>query len=264
MELSIAATQHHWQTRLQYSYWKRDRDQRRDVQGHVTSEDTRVSKTILVNSVPFEQLVERNGHPLSIEEEQNQKEKLDRLSRETTEQHAERLRKQDEDSASLVREVPKAFDFQLLGEEAVNGRPSYVLRATPHSGYHPQGKYGKMFSMVEGRLWIDKEDLGWAKADVMVIQPFSMGLFLARLLPGSHITLEQTRVDDGVWMPERIEVQASAKILFVKSLMIDRVLTYSEYRATETAARTARRIGDVAPLLTKPSALAPAMTKLSR
>jgi hypothetical protein len=63
-----------------------------------------------------------------------------------------------------------------------------------------------------------------------VIQPFSMGLFLVRLLRGSEIKMEQTRVDDAIWMPERVEVRAAAKIFFVKSLVIDRVLTYSEYR----------------------------------
>jgi hypothetical protein len=42
--------------------------------------------------------------------------------------------------------------------------------------------------------------------------------------------MEQTRVDDGIWMPERVEVRAAARIFFVKSLVIDRVLTYSEYR----------------------------------
>jgi hypothetical protein len=33
-----------------------------------------------------------------------------------------------------------------------------------------------------------------------------------------------------VWLRERIEVRAAAKIFFVRSLVIDRVLTYSEYR----------------------------------
>ena len=174
--------------------------------------------------------VERNGRPPSAEEERKEKEKLDKLKRETPEQRAERLRKQAEESTSLVREVPKAFDFQLVGEEVVNGRPAYVLQATPHPGYQAQGKYGKMFAKVEGKLWVDKQDLGWIKVDGQVIQPFSMGLFLVRVLRGSHITMEQTRVDDGIWMPEHVEVRAAAKILFVKSLVIDRVLTYSEYR----------------------------------
>ena len=63
-----------------------------------------------------------------------------------------------------------------------------------------------------------------------VIQPFSMGSFLVRLLRGSEIKMEQTRVDEGIWMPEHVEVRAAAKILFVKSLVVERVLTYSEYR----------------------------------
>ena len=204
-----------------------------DSDGRVKSEDVDVSRTILVNGVPFEQLLERNGRPPSAEEERKQKEKLDKLKRETPEQRAERIRKQEEENTSLVREVPKAFDFQLVGEEVVNGRPAYVLQATPHPGYQAQGKYGKMFSKVEGKLWVDKQDLGWIKVDGQVIQPFSMGLFLVRLLRGSQIKMQQTRVDDGIWMPERVEVRAAAKIFFVKSLVIDRVLTYSEYMPAE-------------------------------
>jgi hypothetical protein len=87
-----------------------------------------------------------------------------------------------------------------------------------------------MFAKVEGKLWVDKENLGWIKVDGQVIQPFSLGLFLVRLLRGSRIKMEQTYVDDGIWMPERVEVRAAAKILFVKSLVIERVLIYSEYK----------------------------------
>ena len=90
-----------------------------------------------------------------------------------------------------------------------------------------------MFSKLEGKLWVDKQDLGWIKADGQVIQPISIGLFLVRLLRGSRIKMEQTRVDDGIWMPEHVEVRAAAKIFFIKNLVIDRVLTYSEYRPAE-------------------------------
>ena len=226
---SIAATRRHWQTRLHYTYLERDQDRRLDSEGRLKSEDVEVSKTILVNGVPFEQLVKRNGQPPSAEAERKQKENLDKLKRETAEQRAERIRKEEEDNTSIVREVPKAFDFQLVREEIVNGRPAYVLQATPRPGYQAQGKYGKMFSKVEGKLWVDKQDFGWIKVDGHVIEPFSIGLFLVRVLRGSHITMEQTRVGDGIWMPEHVEIRAAAKIFFVKSLVMDRILTYSEY-----------------------------------
>ena len=122
-----------------------------------------------------------------------------------------------------------AFDFQLLGEEIADGRPAYVLQATPHPGYQAHGKYGKMLSKVGGKLWVDKQDLGWIKVDGEVTQSFTMGLFVARVQRGSHIILEQTCVGDAVWVPKRIAVRASARILFLKSLDIARILTYSDY-----------------------------------
>jgi hypothetical protein len=230
---SIAATQRHWQTRLQYTYVERDEDRRLDSEGHVKSEEVDLSRMILVNGVPCEQLLERNGQLPPATEERKQNEKLERLQQETPAERADRLRNEMEETASLVGEIPKAFDFELMGEEIVKGHPAYVLRATPHPGYQAQGKYGKMFSKLEGQLWVDKQDLGWIKADGQVIQPFSIGLFLARVLRGSHITMEQTRVDGGIWMPQHIEIRAAAKIFFFKSLVIDRVLTYSDYRLAE-------------------------------
>src|SRR6202022_1898894 len=156
-------------------------------------------------------------------------EDLEKLKHETSEELAARLRK-DQENRSFLGEVLQAFDFQLLGEEIADGRPAYVLQATPHPGYHAHGKYGKMFSRVEGKLWVDKQDFGWIKVDGQVTQSFSMGLFVARVDRGSHIIMEQTSVGDGVWVPKSIEIRATARILFLKSLGIDRILTYSDYR----------------------------------
>jgi hypothetical protein len=199
----------------------------------VKSEDVHVSRVILIDGIPFEQLVERNGRSPSAQEERKQKERFEKLRRETAKQRAERLRKEEEDSTSLVREVPKAFDFQLAGEDVVNGTRAYVLNATPHAGYQPRGKYGGILSKLKARLWVDKQDFGLVRANGQVIEPFSLGLFLVRLLPGSRITMEQTRVEDGNWVPEHVEIRAAAKIFFVKSLGINRILIYSEFRLAE-------------------------------
>ena len=44
---SIAATQRHWQVRLQYTYMERDENRRLDLAGRVKSEDVDVSRTVL-------------------------------------------------------------------------------------------------------------------------------------------------------------------------------------------------------------------------
>lgn len=231
---SIEATERSWAGRDRYLYTERDEDRCLDAGGRVNSEDVDISKIIFVDEAPFEQLVEHNGRPPSAEVQKRQAEKLDKLKRETGQERTARLREHQE-SRSFIREVPEAFDFQLIGEEVVNGRPAYVLRATPRTAYRGHGTYGKMMSKVEGKLWVDKQDYGWVKVDGEVAQPFSMGLFLARVLRGSHITMEQARFNDGFWMPTRIEVRASAKILFVKSYDINRILAYSDYQLLQRA-----------------------------
>jgi len=47
---------------------------------------------------------------------------------------------------------------------------------------------------------------------------------------GSHMILEQMNVGDAVWVPRHLEVRANARILFLKSLAVERILTYSDYR----------------------------------
>jgi hypothetical protein len=227
--LSVAATERSWQARDHYAYMERDEDRRLDSLGQVKLENVDVTRMILVDGARFEQLMEHNGHLPSAKEQRKRHEDLEKLKRETPEERTARLRK-DQENRSFLREVLEAFDFRLLGEEIIGGRPAYVLQATPHPGYHTHGKYGKMLSKVGGQLWVDKQDFGWIQVDGEVTQSFSMGLFVARVLRGSHIILEQTCVGDAVWVPKRIEVRATARILFLKSLDIDRILTYSDYR----------------------------------
>jgi len=229
VELSIVATERSWQARDHYTYMERDEDQRLDSLGNVKSENVDVTRIILVNDAHFEQLMEHNGKLPSVKEQRKSDEDLEKLKHETPDERAARLRK-DQENRSFLRDLLEAFDFHLIGEETVGGRPASVLQATPHPGYHAHGKYGKMFSKVEGKLWIDKQDFGWIKVDGEVTQSFSMGLFVARVQRGSRIIMEQTCVGDAVWVPRHLEMRASARILFLKSLDIARILTYSDYR----------------------------------
>jgi len=226
---SVLATERSWEARDHYTYMERDEDRRLNSLGQVKLETIDVTRMLVVNGARFEQLLEHNGQLPSTKEQRRSDDDLEKLKHETPEEQRARLRK-DQENRAFLRDVVEAFDFRLVGEEIVGGRPAYVLHATPHPGYHARGKYAKMFSKVEGKLWVDKQDFGWIKVDGQVTQTFSIGLILARVERGSHIMLEQTCVGDAVWVPKRIEIRATARILFLKSLDIQRVLTYTDYR----------------------------------
>ena len=171
--LSVVATERSWQARDHYTYTERDEDRRLDSLGNVKSENVDVTRIILVNGAHFEQLMEHNGKLPSVKEQSKSDDDLEQLKHETPDERAARLRK-DQENRSFLRDLLEAFDFYLVDEEIVGGRPAYVLQATPHPSYRAHGKYGKMFSKVEGRLWIDKQDFGWIKVDGEVTQSFSM------------------------------------------------------------------------------------------
>ena len=237
---SVLATQRSWQARDHYTYVERDEDRRLNSLGQVESESVDVTRIVVVNGARFEQLLEHNGQPPSAKEQKRSDDDLDKLKHETPDEQTARIRK-DQENRAFLQDVLEAFDFRLVGEETVGGRPAYVLHATPHPGYHAHGKYAKMFSRLEGKLWVNKQDFGLIKVDGHVTQSFSMGLILARVERGSHITMEQTCVGEAVWVPERIEIRAMARILSLKSLDIQRTLSYTDYRPASDGPYSASR-----------------------
>jgi len=232
---SIATWDRGSKTGRSYSYTERDVARHLDASGVLQSEEVDVSKTIFVNGDPFQDLVEHNGAPPTPSEARKQMEKLLKRQTETKPERAARLENEKADRA-FVTEVVDAFNFKLVGEEVINGRPAYILDVTPRPGYAPRNKRARMFSKVAGKLWVDKQDFGWPKADGRVIEPFFMGFLVARVQKGSQIEFTQTRVGDGLWLPSRVRIAAHAKILFIKSYDMDAVITYSDYQQTEPAA----------------------------
>jgi hypothetical protein len=154
---SIAATERSWQARGHYTFMERDEDRRLDARGQIKSENIDVTRMILVNGIRFEQLMEHNGQLPSAEEQKKSDKDLEKLKHETPDEQSARLRK-DQENRSYLRDLLEAFDFQLIGEDNMGGRPAYVLQATPHPGYHAHARYGKLFSRVQGKLWVDKQD----------------------------------------------------------------------------------------------------------
>jgi hypothetical protein len=230
MRRSIASTERSWKARQNYTYLERDEERHLDSRGGVKSTNVSVTRTVVVDGLPVDQTVSHDGVPLTSAEKKKNEEALRKAK--STADRAEELGKAKENRA-FIDEVPAAFDFKLLAEQEMNGRPAYLLLCTPKPGYHVRGKYGKMFSKVEGKVWVDKQDFGWIRVDAKVTEPISMGFFLARVQPGSHIVFEQTRIADGLWMPLHVEVKAEAKVLFIKNYVQEEKITFSEYRPAQ-------------------------------
>jgi hypothetical protein len=87
-----------------------------------------------------------------------------------------------------------------------------------------------MPSKLEGKLWIDKSDFGWIKVGGQVAQSSSLELFVAPRAAGLAHHPGAVELGDAISVPQRLEVRKSARIFFLKSLAMERIFTYSDYR----------------------------------
>ena len=199
--------------------------------------------TVLEGS-PYRRLVARDDKPLPPKDERKEEEKLRKITaerrKETAAQREKRLadydRKREQERAAW-REVVDAFDFRLAGEDHREGRDQYVIEAVPHPGYKPRTRDAGFFPKVKGKIWIDKQDYHWARVEAEVIDTISFGAFLVRLAKGSHLEADQTRVNGEVWLPKRMEAEASARVALLKKFRGRIEITYSDYKKFQTDSR---------------------------
>jgi len=205
----------------------------KDVTESDGTKDIEVSEIMPLDGTPYERIISKNGQPLTGDEARKEQHKyehaLHRRENETKEEHAERVQKYESERA-FVKDIPEAYDFKLVGEENVEGRPAWVITMTPRAGFVPSTPHASLLEHIEGKLWIDKEDLQWAKAEAHVFDTISIGWILARVQPGTKFTVEQSRVENGLWMPRRITICGMAHVMLVHNKAINEELTYSGYR----------------------------------
>lgn len=192
-----------------------------------------ISEVIPIDGTPYDRLLTRDGHPLKGEALRRQERKFDHVVQEreseTPSEREARIRKYESERA-FVKDIPNAYTFSLTGEEPVSGRPAWVVKMTPRAEFTPTTAHSAMLKHIEGTLWIDKQDVQWAKAEARVIDPVNVAWFLARVERGTCFSVEQTRVADGLWMPQRITVMGSALVMMLHTKPIAEEMTWSGYR----------------------------------
>jgi hypothetical protein len=222
---------------INYTYLERQYSKELDGSGKVKREVLRTYDVTNVEGSPYRRLVARNDQPLSPEDQKVEQDKLQASiaarRNETKEQRDKRVaewrRKQDR-QREPINEIVDAFDFQMAGETSLDGRPAYIIDGMPRSGYRSRSMYTSFLPKLKARFWITKTDFHWVKLDAETLDTVSYGALLLRIAKGAHITMEQTPSPDGVWLPKRISLIGSARILLFKGVHMTLDYTYSNYR----------------------------------
>jgi hypothetical protein len=229
-----------------YAYLQREETRELDGSGKPRKVTIRTMDVRMMEGSPYRKLVARNDQPISAEEQKQEEDKLrfnaEQRRKETPAERQRRIAewtRRDQRRREPLNEVPDAYNFKLAGGETVNGVACYLIEATPRPGYRPKSSVDAVLTVMAGRIWISKKDYGWVKAEMEARDSVTLGGFLVRLSKGSRIVIEQTPVNEGVWLPKFAEIQFSARLLLLKSLREDLKFQFSDYKKSPADATAA-------------------------
>jgi len=224
-----------------YTFIQREEQHKLDGKGQVKSTETKTSEIMELYGEPVERLVAKDDKPLSDKDAKKEEDKIQKViekrkneSEEDRKKREAKEEKEREENRQFVREVADAYNFRMAGIESLAGRDTYVIDGEPKPGYQAHLKEAKILPKFRFRAWIDKDESQWKKLDIQCIDTVSFGLFLARIHKGSRIIIEQTRINDEVWLPQHINVKVDARLALLKDFNLEDDITYRDYKKFRT------------------------------
>lgn len=243
---AVAADNHSYRLARDYTYKVRDDIREFDAAGGVKSDHSELDEVMYIGGKRYFHPLAKDGKELPAKDAAKEQARLDQAaadaSRLSEAEHQKRIEEEERDIAkrrAQFKDIPDAFDYKVVGEQLIAGRTAWEITAKPRADYH--GELAHILHNLQGTLWIDKQDCSWVKFEADVLQPFSLGWFLARVAGGTHLSYELMPVGtpgkDEFWVPKSMSLKASARFALLRNVRVDQEVTFSDYRKFQTDAR---------------------------
>jgi hypothetical protein len=221
------------QLRHQYTYRESVWERVGKSNGSLRSEHRTVHEVFFIGGEDFRKLVEKDGKPLSDKDAAKEQAKLDReiakFKAESPAVARKRAEKEQREDREFREQVANGFNFTLVGEEPIAGRPCYRIHAEPKRGFPLKGE-AKVLGKVKGDMWVDKERFIWTRVDVETIDTISGLGGLLRLAKGTTMTAGRTLVNNEVWFPDRIHAKGDARAALFITAGVEMEAQFSNFK----------------------------------
>lgn len=202
--------------------------------------------------------VAKNGQPLSDKDQADEQKRVEKRIRDIEKREAEKEKQaaarqrevaqsnagppDDERGQRIsIADVLRASRLVNPRRERFRGRDCVVFDFEPLPGYKPQKDYEKFFGKTAGAIWIDAADKQVARVEARLVESFKVaGGMLASLREGGSFVLEQERVNNEIWLPTRADINLGIRVLLVKGITVNQMVTYGNYQRFNVEAEKER------------------------
>ncbi|HKS08057.1 MAG TPA: hypothetical protein VJS13_00815 [Pyrinomonadaceae bacterium] len=244
--LEVASNQDATENRVaEYSFKQTETDREINSKGELKKQTVKVYEVYpLPNRVAVVKLISENGVPLSAERAAKEDKRVQdefvkaERDKEKDEQEAakrkaerEKKKKNDDDADPTISMFLRACDFVSPRRERFEGRESIVFDFRPRAGFKPKTREESLITKLVGVMWIDPVDKQVMRLEARLAEGFKIaGGLVASLKPGAGIVMEQTRMEQGVWLPRFAQINLSVKVLLFAGGDFNKTIEWSDFK----------------------------------
>jgi hypothetical protein len=202
--------------------------------------EVRESTFFYLDGTEVSTLIKMDGQPLTAEAQKKENarvlKQIDELQKaankkESPDEKSQQARKEDEEEDVSIDAFLRACQFVNPRRERFRGQDVLVFDFEPNPEFKAHTLVEKVIQKLGGVIWIDEKALDVVRLDAFFVNnvKFAGGL-LADLQKGTRVVLEQTFVNNEVWLPTYEEVHIDVRVLLVKGIKVDGTTRYSDYK----------------------------------
>jgi hypothetical protein len=200
-----------------------------DAKGTVTSRKVRRYEIFYVGRQPLQKLVAEDGRPLSGREREAEEARVRDKVTAAMKEHVSL-----DDPGVRLSTILERYDFHTVGREDVDGWPALVLDFQPRPGKRDL-KGDAVLRNLGGRIWVDEAEKEIVRAEVRNTGPIKFAFGLGANVSGLALTIDFRKIEDGFWLPARVEATAEARVLLMKGFRGRTTSIFSRYRRFQAA-----------------------------
>jgi hypothetical protein len=220
----VAAQRQREEALSRYTYDVTETREDLDARGRARRRQTRGFEVFFVRGRPVRRLVQRDGRPLPPKERAREDARARALAEDVGAGRAA-----TELAGVRLSRVLERYDFAFSAREERDGRCALVFDFAARPGRFALER-DAVLRKLAGRLWVDEEERAVARVAVRNTEGLRFALGLGATVSSLGFEAEFARMEDGVWLPRRIEAVAEGRKFLFKGFRTRTTTAFSGYR----------------------------------
>lgn len=218
--------------------------------------ETREFEVFWLEGVEIHKLTRRDGKDLNTEEQRKESERIDQEIARAKKRKA-RAQAEGRETDSHGNEEVTVSRFLELGTFTnprrlqLNRRETIAVDYAGNPNAKTRNRMEDVIHDLSGTLWIDEQDRTITRVEGHFARSFKIGAgLLMSIDKGTNFSMQQTKINQEVWLPARIEAHGAARVMLLihfkgSVLITDR--DYRKFKATSTILPGMSKVKDASP-----------------